>query len=308
MSLVKCNFTLSSSSKLDCWIVRSVDENGNEHFWFKGHTIASFLGYSQPDQAIRNHVKPKWKRTRDQLRTPLDLRGLEIPAYWKPHTIFISEPGLYALITHSKMPEAEKFTDWIYEEVLPTLRRDGQFKVEIGKRDGEINKLADGLLQTNRALIVANEELINSRRDAEQARQDSERARQDAVVLSHRLADIAQDVIAKPKSDQLLHVLAVHELDEATREIAFTRCQRRSLTNALKRLTEKNPRAKELYRNGYVPNGVNILNCVKDWLKEANVPYSARNNIIKILNNLNSQQVISFVRNIIVSPIDVARS
>lgn len=86
---------------------------------------------------------------------------------------------------------------------------------------------------------------------------------------------------------------------EAFREIAFTRCQRRSLVNSLKRLKGRNPRAKELYRNGYVPNGVNILNYVKDWLREAKVPYAARNNIIRVLDELDSEQLISFVRNTI---------
>lgn len=49
------------------------------------------------------------------------------PSRWQPHTIFISEPGLYALVTRSKKPEAVRFTRWIYEEVLPSLRRTGSY-------------------------------------------------------------------------------------------------------------------------------------------------------------------------------------
>lgn len=48
---------------------------------------------------------------------------------WQLHTIFISEPGLYALVTLSKKPEAVKFTKWIMEEVLPSLRRTGQYSI-----------------------------------------------------------------------------------------------------------------------------------------------------------------------------------
>ncbi|KAJ8886943.1 hypothetical protein PR048_013157 [Dryococelus australis] len=63
-------------------------------------------------------------------------------------------------------------------------------------------------------------------RDSEKARQDAENARRDAIALSHRIADIAQDVIAKSKSDQLLRALTVHMLEEEKKEIVFTRCQR----------------------------------------------------------------------------------
>ena len=38
---------------------------------------------------------------------------------------FINESGLYRLITHSKLPEAEKFERWVFEEVLPSIRKHG---------------------------------------------------------------------------------------------------------------------------------------------------------------------------------------
>lgn len=41
---------------------------------------------------------------------------------------FITEPDLYRLITHSKLPEAEKFERWVFEEVLPSIRN-GQGKI-----------------------------------------------------------------------------------------------------------------------------------------------------------------------------------
>ena len=40
-------------------------------------------------------------------------------------TTFISEPNLYRLITHSKMPKAQEFEEWIFEEVLPSIRKNG---------------------------------------------------------------------------------------------------------------------------------------------------------------------------------------
>lgn len=40
---------------------------------------------------------------------------------------FITEPDLYRLITHSKLPEAEKFEAWVFEEVLPSIRKHGMY-------------------------------------------------------------------------------------------------------------------------------------------------------------------------------------
>jgi prophage antirepressor-like protein len=40
---------------------------------------------------------------------------------------FISEGDLYRLITHSKMKAAEKFESWVFDEVLPTIRKTGSY-------------------------------------------------------------------------------------------------------------------------------------------------------------------------------------
>ena len=42
--------------------------------------------------------------------------------------MYISEPGLYALILRSKKPEAEAFQDWVVGTVLPEIRAQGSYK------------------------------------------------------------------------------------------------------------------------------------------------------------------------------------
>lgn len=42
---------------------------------------------------------------------------------------YISEPGLYRLIFRSNKPEAKKFQDWVFHEVLPAIRKTGRFDV-----------------------------------------------------------------------------------------------------------------------------------------------------------------------------------
>jgi prophage antirepressor-like protein len=103
--------------------------------YFKGSEIASFLGYEKPPNAIKRHVKEKYKfrvgelleNTRSLNQGPLFF-GLDIINMMHPQTILITENGLYQLIMSSELPLAEKFQEWVYEEVLPSIRKKGEYK------------------------------------------------------------------------------------------------------------------------------------------------------------------------------------
>lgn len=41
--------------------------------------------------------------------------------------LFISEGDMYRLITNSKLPSAEKFESWVFDEVLPQIRKTGGY-------------------------------------------------------------------------------------------------------------------------------------------------------------------------------------
>lgn len=42
---------------------------------------------------------------------------------------FVNEPNLYRLVFRSNKPEAQKFADWVYSEVLPSIRKTGSYAV-----------------------------------------------------------------------------------------------------------------------------------------------------------------------------------
>ncbi len=94
------------------------DENGNS--WFVGKDIAGALGYSDTDQAIRQHCKLS------KLFKPVDLTGLECGPRGM---VLIPEPDVYRLVTKSTLPAAEQFEAWIFEEVLPTIRKTGGYQM-----------------------------------------------------------------------------------------------------------------------------------------------------------------------------------
>ena len=55
---------------------------------------------------------------------------------------FVNEPGLYRLIFSSNKPEAEKFQDWVYHEVLPSIRKTGSYSIA-NKKPKEIPAVTD---------------------------------------------------------------------------------------------------------------------------------------------------------------------
>lgn len=84
--------------------------------FFVGNDAASAIGYTNPQKAIRDHVKEKYKLTE---RIVLAGQNREV--------IVISEPGLYQLAGESKLPSAGPFQDWVYEQVLPSIRKHGAY-------------------------------------------------------------------------------------------------------------------------------------------------------------------------------------
>lgn len=94
--------------------------------WFVGKDVTKALGYDNPSKAIRDHVEEEDKRVGVQNVTPYIIDSLGR----KQHPTFINESGLYALVFGSKLPSAKKFKRWVTSEVLPALRKTGQYQVK----------------------------------------------------------------------------------------------------------------------------------------------------------------------------------
>lgn len=89
------------------------DEDGEKYF--KANDICIALRLSNPSQQLTRHVKEKWKKVIDD--------GLSNSG----SALYVSKPGLYALIFRSKTPQADIFQDWVFEEVLPKLDAEGGY-------------------------------------------------------------------------------------------------------------------------------------------------------------------------------------
>lgn len=93
--------------------IRTIEENGKVLFCAKDVAIA--LGYKDPTNAIKQHCRGVVKRHltdglgRDQI------------------TNFIPEGDVYRLAAKSELPGADKFESWVFDEVLPSIRKNGGY-------------------------------------------------------------------------------------------------------------------------------------------------------------------------------------
>lgn len=95
--------------------MRTIEINGKTMFC--GKDVATALGYSIPSKAINTHCKGVSK--------------MEVPTKGGNQEMqFISEGDVYRLIAKSKLPAAEKFESWVFDDVLPTIRKTGSYGIK----------------------------------------------------------------------------------------------------------------------------------------------------------------------------------
>lgn len=82
--------------------------------YFVAKDVAKALEYSNPRDAISRHCRGVVKHD-----TPTS-SGIQSMSY-------INEGDLYRLISHSKLPSAERFETWVFDDVLPTIRKTGGY-------------------------------------------------------------------------------------------------------------------------------------------------------------------------------------
>lgn len=93
--------------------VRVIEEDGN--YLFCAKDVAEALGYVVPRKAIYDHCRYVLKRNVPHPQS--ETKTVQM--------LFISEGDVYRLIVHSKLPSAERFERWVFDEVLPALRKNG---------------------------------------------------------------------------------------------------------------------------------------------------------------------------------------
>ncbi len=95
--------------------IRTIEEDGK--VLFCGSDVAKALGYAKPQNAIDRHCKGALKRGIPHPQSPD--KTIEMN--------FIPEGDIYRLAAKSELPGAERFESWIFDEVLPSIRKHGAY-------------------------------------------------------------------------------------------------------------------------------------------------------------------------------------
>lgn len=95
--------------------IRTTENSGK--FLFCGSDVAKALGYLNPRKALSDHCRYVTKCYAPHPQS--SNKQIEMS--------FIPEGDVYRLIAHSKLPNAEKFESWVFDEVLPSIRKHGAY-------------------------------------------------------------------------------------------------------------------------------------------------------------------------------------
>lgn len=93
--------------------VRTIEINGKPYF--AANDVARALGYTNPSKATNDHCKNAvMRRGNDSLGREQEFK-------------FIPEGDIYRLIVRSNLPSAERFERWVFDEVIPSIRKNGGY-------------------------------------------------------------------------------------------------------------------------------------------------------------------------------------
>lgn len=121
--------------------------------YFVGKDIAKSLGYKNPRDAISRHCKGVVKR--DSFKEG----GQQIA--------LISEGDMYRLITNSELPSSEEFESWVFDDVLPQIRKTGGY-IPINEEEDETEILAKAVMIAQKTIEKKDELLKAKTRELEE--------------------------------------------------------------------------------------------------------------------------------------------
>ena len=101
--------------------------------WFQAKQVAQILGYKKTRNAIKKHESEKYKKE----------APVQGPLGGEQKCIIINEAGFYELVFKSRLPASKMFREWVFSEVLPSIRKYGYFNMFKSKRKKRV--IIDGV-------------------------------------------------------------------------------------------------------------------------------------------------------------------
>lgn len=109
--------------------VRTIATSSGEAL-FVASDVAEALGYKEPHKAVSRHCKG------GTIHPTPTASGIQ-------EMLVIREPDVYRLVVKSRLPSADRFEQWVFEDVLPTIRRTGRYG-DVQQTQSSIPELIQG--------------------------------------------------------------------------------------------------------------------------------------------------------------------
>jgi prophage antirepressor-like protein len=132
--------------------------DGQAQPWFQAKPIVVHLGHSPSHMRMVVGKLPAKHRTSLGELLEVEQAGCSTLGHHECIAVYLSEAGLFELLCKSEMPAARPFQDWVFEQVLPTIRRAGSFSLARPNVEREIAALRAAVEQlqvTHSALEVS---------------------------------------------------------------------------------------------------------------------------------------------------------
>lgn len=150
--------------------VRTIEQDGK--VMFCGKDVATALGYKDTTNALKQHCRGVANH-----HPIVDQLGREQQAR------FITEGDLYRLVASSKLPSAQQFESWVFDEVLPSIRKQGAYVYSDGTESDDV-LMARGLLAAQ--TIIEKKNALIERQQSEIAEMKPKALFADAVSTSDK--------------------------------------------------------------------------------------------------------------------------
>ena len=171
--------------------VRTVEAGGR--VWFCARDVASALGYANPKDAVNRHCRPKGVRVHDLLT-----------AGGRQKVKFIDEGNLYRLMAGSRLPSAERFESWIFDDLVPQTLKEGGYLLGIkGETDSEL---------LSRALLLAENKIKERDRHISVL---EEKNAQNAIKLSRQAPKVRY-------FEEVLHSVSTYTTTQIAKELGMS--------------------------------------------------------------------------------------
>lgn len=171
--------------------VRTVEAGGR--VWFCARDVASALGYANPKDAVNRHCRPKGVCVHDLLT-----------AGGRQKVKFIDEGNLYRLMAGSRLPSAERFESWIFDDLVPQTLKEGGYLLDIkGETDSEL---------LSRALLLAENKIKERDRHISVL---EEKNAQNAIKLSRQAPKVRY-------FEEVLHSASTYTTTQIAKELGMS--------------------------------------------------------------------------------------